>query len=238
MEHAAQPTPYSRPPRQVAAVAVILLMALFLTGLLPGVASSPAGAQEQPRPSGSSPANNAVVTETPGEISVTFDGDLDAGHGGLDLLDPDGEEIDLGTVSFEGPTVRAPVTGTFTEPGLHSIAYDVQLEDGRESHGEILFDYRPEGAPEPGSGLPTEQSTLPDEEPAADAPDAPVAEASPSPNPRPAEQAEAFLREVGTELPAERESFWTRGRILYGVALLIGLVLFVLIERATRPGRR
>ena len=216
-------------PSHVPAVVVACLLALW-------VGTGAATAHEGERPTESSPATNEILTDTPDEVRLTFDSELEPGGSTLELTGPDGDPIALGPVDVVGTVVRADVTEPFTDPGVHAVAYAVVFADEHEASGEIFFDYRPEGADGPGSGQATEESTVPDDGDAAASPGEPSP--SPSPNPRPGDLADEFLDRMGDDLPAEREPFWNRGRIIYGIALLLGMSAFAALERATRPGRR
>ena len=93
----------------------------------------------------SDPADGATIADPPGEVVLTFAGELEEGAT-FTVLDPEGEEVGSGTLDLDvvdRNVLRGAVDVSAT--GEYTVAWTVVGDDGHEVSGEVAFTYDPEG---------------------------------------------------------------------------------------------
>lgn len=88
---------------------------------------------------GTSPLPDQVLSSPPSEVRLVFSEAVDAGIGGIEVLDPEGKRVDIGTInrSADGNTLVVPI-----DPapfGTHSVAWRVVSSDGHSIDGSFVF---------------------------------------------------------------------------------------------------
>ena len=111
----------------VAAAAVLIL----LVGLGGGQAAAHTGLET------SAPADDEVLTSLPEAVSLTFTEEVRAQFSQVVVTGPDGQSINAGPATIEGPVVRQPVSGDAV--GEHVVAYRVVSGDGHPVSGQLTF---------------------------------------------------------------------------------------------------
>ena len=95
--------------------------------------------------SDASPEPGSELEEAPGEIRISFTGELDPEASGFVLIGPDGTELANGGVDLEVPErneLHVPVT--ITEPGTYTVEWTAVAADGHPESGSFTFGYRSE----------------------------------------------------------------------------------------------
>lgn len=112
-------------------VAWLTAMLALLLLLLPATAGAHAEL------TGTEPANEATITERPGEVSITFSESIKVAFGGVKAYGPDGERVDDGRASASGDTVTLPITADAA--GTYAVSWRVISADGHPVRGAFVF---------------------------------------------------------------------------------------------------
>jgi methionine-rich copper-binding protein CopC len=92
------------------------------------------------------PAKNAVLTEAPGEIRLTFLQKPDAAAMTVELTDAGKQPVPVGKPAVEGNASVVPITGPLTD-GVYTVTYRVVSRDGHPVRGSYRFTVRNPAAP-------------------------------------------------------------------------------------------
>ena len=85
------------------------------------------------------PVDDVVLDRAPSQVSLTFDEDVDAAPGALQVLDRDGERVDDGTVDRSGDgTVLSTVIDS-DKNGTFTVAWRVLSGDSHNLAGSFVF---------------------------------------------------------------------------------------------------
>ncbi len=103
-----------------------------------GVASGTAFAHAEL--TSSTPANQAILAETPPEILLTFSEDIDPVGGSIRLVDATGNPVPLGPIdqSLGDDTLRAPVPATIAD-GTYVVGWQAISADSHKIRGAFTF---------------------------------------------------------------------------------------------------
>lgn len=191
----------------------------------------------------STPEAGQTLTEAPGEVSLTFSGELIDGQGIQNLLqvrDANGNQWQADSGTVEGDTFSAQVCPDLPN-GDYELAYRVVYSDGHSEERRLDFTLDAEGAPEAGTvpqdcGVAAEPAGGPTEQGATDASqaaeeNAPAADAAPQASSDPAATTETQADR--TEEPALPGWVWAVG--LGGLAV-IGLAAVLMFRKASALG--
>ncbi len=113
----------------------------------------------------SDPADGEVLTEPPGEIVLTFSGEISDLGAQFMVTGPEGRDVVQGTPTIEGPTVTQELADELTD-GDYEIAWRVTSSDGHPISGTIAFALEAEGS-DGGEGEESTQAPTTDPEPGA-----------------------------------------------------------------------
>ena len=119
---------------------VTVMLAALLTGF-----SNPAYAHAELQ--SSNPTNDAVLTEVPETLSLTFGENLLVIEGEsvntISLQDPQGMQLDLTPVEINAGTISATLVNNKSySDGRYKLSYRVVSEDGHPVSGEITFELK------------------------------------------------------------------------------------------------
>ncbi len=90
---------------------------------------------------GSSPADRSSVPVAPSEVRISFSEAVNPSLGGLQVLDADGNRVDVGSGDQPTPEVLRVSLRTDIEPGTYIANYRVISADGHPIAGAIVFGY-------------------------------------------------------------------------------------------------
>ena len=160
-------SPARRPLRGILSLVVAGLIAL---GAPLGLAS-PAFAHDELV--SSDPAADAVLTEAPAAVTLTFSAELTPGAGATEVqvLDAGGTVVNEGDAVTEGTTVTQPLAPELAN-GAYRVLWKVVSGDGHPVSGELAFTVQ---AAEPVPTAAPSESATPSEEPSEVATSAPPA---------------------------------------------------------------
>lgn len=234
------PTREAVAPRRGRAAALTAALALAAAPAAGVALAVPAQAHDELV--SSSPEAGQSLSEAPGEVSLTFSGELIDGQGIQNLLqvrDADGNQWQADSGTVDGETFSAQLCPDLPN-GDYEIAYRVVYSDGHSEERRLDFALDAEGAPAAGTvpedcGVAAEPAGGPAEENATDASQA-AAENSPA-----AEAAEASSDPAATtETQADQAEdpglpgwVWAVG--LGGLAV-IGLAAVLMFRKASALG--
>lgn len=125
----------------------------------------------------SDPEAGANLEEPPGEVVMTFAGELDPDGSGFVVTDADGVEIGAGEVDLdvaERNVIRGEIT--VDAPGVYTVTWTSVAPDGHAESGEFSFGYRAD----PGTAGSTSGSVGADEQTPPNSAVAPLAGPRPS----------------------------------------------------------
>ena len=119
---------------------ILLIAATLLTGV-----SNPAYAHAELE--SSNPTNDALLTEIPETLSLTFGEDLLVIEGEsvntISLQDPQGLQLNLTPVEIKAGTISVNLVDNQALPyGKYKLSYRVVSEDGHPVSGEITFELK------------------------------------------------------------------------------------------------
>ena len=90
----------------------------------------------------STPEAGENLDTAPTEVTLTFDGELDAEASTFTVSDADGHEVGTGSVDLTVADRNVMIGEvTITEPGVYTVAYGVLGVDGHEIEGEFSFGF-------------------------------------------------------------------------------------------------
>jgi copper transport protein len=112
------------------------LAAAVVAGVVAG-SPSPAGAHATLLET--TPADDAVVEAVPSTVELRYSEAVDVGSGGIEVYDPDGDRVDLGTVDVLEDGLVASVPLESDAPGTYTVAWRVTSEDGHTINGSFVF---------------------------------------------------------------------------------------------------
>lgn len=126
----------------------VRLLPSLVAGLL--MATIPAVASAHVHLVSTSPEAGANLEDAPGEVTLTFDGELDPAGSSFVVSNDHGEEVGNGEVDL-GVADRNVLRGvvSISEPGVYTADWTVLGVDGHEITGSFSFRYATdEGIPE------------------------------------------------------------------------------------------
>lgn len=121
------------------------------------LAALPAVALAHTELASSDPADGSTVSDAPGEVVLTFEGEVGDGSTFV-VLDPSGAEVGSGGLDLEVAD-RNVLRGQLevTAAGEYTVSWSVVGEDEHPVEGEVVFTYAPEGsASSPDTALPVD----------------------------------------------------------------------------------
>lgn len=227
-------------PRRTRTAALAAALSLTVAPVATAGLAAPALAHDELL--SSTPEAGQTLTEAPGEVSLTFSGELIDGQGIQNLMqlrDADGNQWQADSGTVEGDTFSAQVCPDLPN-GDFELAYRVVYSDGHSEERRLDFTLDAEGAPEAGTvptdcgvaaepaGGPAEQGTTDASQAAQEnAPAADAAEASSDP------AATTETQAGQTAEPALPGWVWAVG--LGGLAV-IGLAAVLMFRKASALG--
>ena len=209
--------PAASSPRLVRARAGLAAVAVALFAVL--LPAAPAAAHDQLV--GSDPAADAVLTELPAEITLTYSAELlgDAGSNIVEVTDAAGTALNDGTAVVDGVTVSQALTGAASGPV--TVLWRVVSSDGHPISGEFVFTVEGASTAEPTSE-PAEPSASATPEPTMTTTTVPESETE---TPAPAPDSSAS---DSSPVP------WIVGAVV--LLVVIGAVVYLLVIRPRRTG--
>lgn len=119
-----------------------LVLALFLLviALIPASAAS-----AHAELSATDPADGTVVAEAPEALTLQYTEDVSVRPDGVRVLDDQGERVDSGATSAEGPVVTVPLEGDLHD-GTYVAAWRAVSADGHPIRGSFTFSIGRESA--------------------------------------------------------------------------------------------
>ncbi|QBI52334.1 copper resistance CopC family protein [Streptomonospora litoralis] len=200
---------HAPPLRRAAAVAAGLLGSLLLA-----TATAPVALAHDTLLS-SSPQDGAELDTAPGEVVLTFSGDIGDGGNAIVVTGPGGEQHQDGEVAIDGPEATVPLQELPTA-GEYTVAYRMVSSDGHALEDELAFSITEEAVPEPSPSPSPEEAS-----PVGGAGDAGEASAEESP---------------AAETPADpMSSLGPIGGVIGAIAV-IALIAILIIRMRNRPG--
>lgn len=109
------------------------------------------------------PSSGAVVTHSPTQVVLTFDGALGEQGNSVTVTDPSGKRIDDGSLEVNGSKALVGIT-TLTSTGVMTVEYQVVGADGVSLSGTSNFQVSAAALATPSataSAVPTPVDTLP-----------------------------------------------------------------------------
>lgn len=190
-----------------------LIFALMLLLALPGLASAHSYMEQ------SVPAKDEAVTASPGQISMTFNTDIEK-LSSFKLFNEAGEEMPVGDIAVNG----AVLSGTVTEPlanGAYTVKWAIIGEDGHTVNGEYAFTVAAEE--QPASPSPSLSPTA-----SPDAAASPEASAESTTAPAPSASPDA---DSGAAAETEGQNPNMGAAIAIGVIIIAAAVILILRSR-------
>ena len=121
------------PARIARAVVTGALVGLFL---LLGLAPAPAAAHANLLDT--NPANGTILNEMPDQVVLTFSEPVRLIPGRIVVVAPDGELVETGEITADGPTVTIPIKGGGAR-GTYLVSYRVISQDSHPVGNSITF---------------------------------------------------------------------------------------------------
>lgn len=144
----------------------LLLLSALLTALL--LVLIPTGpAQAHDRLTESDPAQGETLDSAPEEVTLTYSAAIQGVGGSVKVLDSEGNAVDVGSPTTEGPTVTTPIEEDLVA-GDYEISWRVVSSDGHAISGVIDFTVA-EGAAASSTSTTSSSSTAPSETSTEDA---------------------------------------------------------------------
>ena len=134
---------------------LLLLSALLTTLLLVLIPTGPAQAHD--RLTESDPAQGETLDSAPEEVTLTYSAAIQDVGGSVEVLDSEGNAVEVGSPTTEGPTVTTPIEEDLAA-GDYEISWRVVSSDGHAISGVIDFTVD-EGVEGEASEEPTSTST-------------------------------------------------------------------------------
>ena len=113
-----------------------LVLAALLLGALTVLPAGPAQAHD--RLTSSDPESGATLSEAPEDIELTFSATVQDVGGSVDLVDGDGDAVDVGSMSADGSTVTTSVDEELPA-GDYEVRWRVVSSDGHPISGVVTF---------------------------------------------------------------------------------------------------
>jgi methionine-rich copper-binding protein CopC len=86
-----------------------------------------------------SPAQDAIVEEAPGKVTVTFVGSVETAFSKVEVFGPDGEKVSGETEFLENDTVMEAVLEEDLQPGVYKVEWVCMSLDGHRQTGSYKF---------------------------------------------------------------------------------------------------
>lgn len=114
------------------------LLGLFLLVVV-GLAAWAAPASAHATLVSSDPADGSTVDAAPEEVVLRFTEPVSLGGGGVDVLDGEGQKLDVAEAEADGDTVRLALPSSDMAEGTYVISYRITSADGHPVSGAVIF---------------------------------------------------------------------------------------------------